>query len=140
VRTSCLTLTDAGWEVTTTLLEDRYYHSSWDSPAGVILMGGDGRYGSPRTTEKILQDGTSTASFDLRYSTDAACAINMGTSVILTGGRYTGGRYTGGRRGRTTVSQYNQAGWVRDLPDLLQGRYRHGCSYYDNDDGSQVRC
>ena len=44
----------------------RYWHSSWDSPAGVILMGG--KY-SPRTTEKILQDGTSTASFDLKYST-----------------------------------------------------------------------
>ena len=53
----------------------------------------------------------------------------MGTSVILTGGRYT----------HTTVSQYNQAGWVRDLPDLLQGRYYHGCSYYDNNEGSQVR-
>ena len=53
----------------------------------------------------------------------------MGTSVILTGGLFTD----------TTVSQYNQAGWVRDLPDLLQGRYRHGCSYYDNNQGSQVR-
>ena len=41
-------------------------HSSWDSPAGVILMGGS--Y-SLRTTEKILQDGTSTASFDLKYAT-----------------------------------------------------------------------
>ena len=44
----------------------RVGHSSWDSPAGVILMGG---YDSQRTTEKILQDGTSTASFDLRYHT-----------------------------------------------------------------------
>ena len=44
----------------------RFYHCSWDSPAGVILMGG---YHSPRTTEKILQDGTSTASFDLKYDT-----------------------------------------------------------------------
>jgi len=36
------------------------------------------------------------------------------------------------------VSQYNQAGWVRDLPDLLQGRKSHGCSYYDNNEGSQT--
>merc|ERR1712110_353519 len=77
-ETSCLTLTDAGWEVTTTtLLEERSQHSSWDSPAGVILMGGYGSSG--RTTEKILQDGTSTASFDLKYDIYAACAINMGT-------------------------------------------------------------
>ena len=36
------------------------------------------------------------------------------------------------------MSQYNEAGWVRDLPDLLQGRYDHGCSFYDNKEGSQV--
>jgi len=63
-RTSCLTLTDAGWQITTTLLEERSYHSRWDSPDGVILLGG--QYSST-TTEKILQDGTSTASFDLEY-------------------------------------------------------------------------
>ena len=55
----------------------------------------------------------------------------MGTSVILTGGSYTDTF--------TRVSQYNQAGWVRDLPDLLQGRKNHGCTYYDNNEGSQVR-
>jgi len=66
VRTSCLTLTDAGWEVTTSLLDVRWHHTSWDSPAGVILMGGPG---SRKTTEKILQDGSTTASFPLKYST-----------------------------------------------------------------------
>ena len=60
----------------------------------------------------------------------AACAINLGSSVIMTGGGYT--------TSTTTVSQYNEAGWVRDLPDLLQGRRQHGCSSYDNDDGTQV--
>ena len=58
----------------------------------------------------------------------AACAINLGSSVILTGGSYT----------LTTVTEYNEAGWVRDLPDLLQGRYAHGCSYYDNNEGTKV--
>jgi len=62
--TSCLTLTDAGWEVTTTLLEKRWWHVSWDSPSGVILMGGGV---SPRATEKFQQDGSTTASFDLKY-------------------------------------------------------------------------
>ena len=58
-----------------------------------------------------------------------ACAINLGSSVILTGGGYT----------PTTVSEYNEAGWVRDLPDLLQGRQVHGCSYYNNKEGTRVR-
>ena len=57
-----------------------------------------------------------------------ACAINLGSSVVLTGGDFT----------LTRVSQYNEAGWVRDLPDLLQERNRHGCSYYNNDDGTKV--
>merc|ERR1711953_1126744 len=107
------------------LLERRKYHSSWDSTSGLILLGG---YESPRTTEKILQDGGSSYSFELNYSTSYACAINLGSSVILTGGADT----------RNTVSQYNEAGWERDLPDLLQGRYRHGCTSYNNNDGTQT--
>jgi len=62
----CLTLTDDGWERTTTLLEERWAHCSWDSPSGLILLGGEG---SPRTTEKIQQDGGSSYSFYLKYST-----------------------------------------------------------------------
>jgi len=31
------------------------------------------------------------------------------------------------------VAEYNEAGHVRDLPSLLQGRYGHGCSSYDNE-------
>ena len=56
----------------------------------------------------------------------------MGTSVIITGGWNWGD-------GLTTVSEYKETGWVRDLPDLLQERWNHGCSYYDNNEGSQVR-
>ena len=36
------------------------------------------------------------------------------------------------------MSQYNEAGWVGDLPELQEGRYHHGCSYFDNDDGTKV--
>ena len=57
-----------------------------------------------------------------------ACAINLGSSVIITGGHYT-----------TTVSQYNEAGWLRDLPSLQQGRSSHGCSYYNNNEGTKVQ-
>ena len=45
---------------------------------------------------------------------------------------------TGGGLTRTTVSQYNEAGWVRDLPQLQEGRYGHGCSSYNNAEGSKV--
>ena len=63
-----------------------------------------------------------------------ACAINLGSSVVITGGV----EYNNPFGTIPTVSQYNEAGWVRDLPDLLQGRYWHGCSSYDNNEGTKV--
>ena len=45
----------------------RHSHSSWDSPAGVILMGGED---SGRTSEKIEEDGTSAYSFNMKYDTE----------------------------------------------------------------------
>ena len=42
----------------------RDMHSSWASPSGTILMGG---YDSPRTTEKLETNGSTTDSFQLQY-------------------------------------------------------------------------
>ena len=48
--------------------------------------------------------------------------------MILTGGFYSYKR----------VSEYSETGFTRDLPQLLQGRYHHGCSYFENDEGTKV--
>ena len=48
--------------------------------------------------------------------------------MILTGGYYSPNR----------VSEYSETGFTRDLPQLLQGRYRHGCSYFENEEGTKV--
>ena len=53
----------------------------------------------------------------------------MGSTVIITGGSDPNGRL---------VSEYNEAGFIKYLPPLQQGRGMHGCSYYDNDDGTKV--
>jgi len=125
-RRSCLTLNSNGnWLETTSLLEQRYHHSSWASPSGLILMGGRG---SKRTTEKIEADGTSTYSFELKYDIDLACSINLGSTVVITGDRHD----------QTRVTQYSEAGFSRDLPQLQQGRYNHGCSYFNNQDGTRT--
>ena len=53
-----------------------------------------------------------------------------GGSIIITGGRHT----------METVSRYGAAGFVEDLPSLVEGRYYHGCgSYLTGGDGTQVR-
>ena len=62
--------------------------------------------------------------FHYRY----ACSIPLGDKVVLTGGVYT----------LTIVSLYNTGGWVRDLPSLNTGRYKHGCTSYSTG-GEQVR-
>ena len=41
----------------------RSRHSSWNSPSGLLVMGG---LSSEKTTEKIEQNGTSTYSFQLQ--------------------------------------------------------------------------
>ena len=55
----------------------------------------------------------------------AACAIPdpAGPSVVVTGGTYT----------LNTVSRYDRTGWVEDLANLTEGRYRHGCAGYMKD-------
>ena len=72
--------------------------------------------------------------YDKHNHCSRACAIDLGSSVIL----------TGGRDSPTKVSEY----WLRqsdeavfvtdDLPDLQQERYDHGCSFYYNDIGTKV--
>ena len=54
-----------------------------------------------------------------------ACAINLGSSVMITGGYYTS----------KVVTEYNENGLMRFAPELQVGRRNHGCSYYVNSDG-----
>ena len=65
-QTSCLTFSSGQWRTSHQLQHSRYYHSSWMSQHGVVLMGGDG---SQTTTEKLTEDGPSSSSFTLKYKT-----------------------------------------------------------------------
>ena len=56
-----------GWVVSHNLLEGREYHSSWQSPAGLVLIGG---YWSGTTTELLSSsDSSSSYNFTLEYDT-----------------------------------------------------------------------
>ena len=39
---------------------------------------------------------------------------------------------TGGLRAKTTVTLYNDAGYVHELPVLNEGRHGHGCGFFVN--------
>ena len=62
-----------------------------------------------------------------------ACSINLGSTVLLTGGGN-----VQGNRAFNIVSEYDQRKKLRDLPQLLQGRYNHGCSYFEDEEGTKV--
>jgi len=125
-RTTCITFTSGQWVTSHALTEERWGHTSWSTDAGTILMGGDD---SGMTTEIISQgvyEGVPW--FDMQYNTELACSIVDSGTLLVTGGVYT----------QRTVSRYNTAGFVEDLPALNEGRYDHGCGAYTGDTGEQV--
>ena len=65
-RTSCLTFSSGQWITSHSLQQTRYYHSSWKSQQGIMLIGGSV---SGTTTEILNDDGQSTTSFSLQYNT-----------------------------------------------------------------------
>ena len=64
---SCINFEAGSWTtLTDELVYPRYYHSSWVTPqGGILLIGGTA---SPTTTEIVYQNGTSIRSFDLKYN------------------------------------------------------------------------
>ena len=58
------------WNQSHTLRYDRYYHSAWMSPLGLILLGGTGE--DSVTNSELLSDefNNSTELFSLRYYTE----------------------------------------------------------------------
>jgi len=123
---TCITFTSGQWVTSHALTEERSDHTSWSTDAGIILMGG---FYSDMTTEIISQgEYEGVPWFDMQYNTMYACSIVDSGTLLVTGGEYT----------QRTVSRYNTAGFVEDLPALNEGRYYHGCGAYTGDTGEQV--
>ena len=127
VRNLCWTFGSGAWNQTHTLLHNRNVHTAWNSPSGVLLMGG---FESELNTEILNNEGLSTESFSLDQRSGSSCAIELDTKVIITGGSYVS----------KIVRAYDSEGLIEDevLPDLLKGRYSHGCGHYVNNDNKIV--
>ena len=67
---SCITFIrgDVNWEETHTLAEERQQHSAWDSPQGIVLIGGSSSR-AETTSEILLENGDSNPGFSLDYDT-----------------------------------------------------------------------
>ena len=60
----------------------------------------------------------------------AACGIDLGDSYVVTGGYHS--------LERERVAQYSLAGEVTYLADLQQGRFKHACTSFLDDNGVAV--
>jgi len=128
-QTSCLEFTSGSWKLSHNLIYPRYGHTSWTTPdGGVLLVGG---YYSNTTTEvlSLLSDqGDATELFSLEYPSSYSCLIDEGDTFLLVGGFQQENR----------VSRYNIDGWLENLDDLNTGRFNHGCTQYQDEDGAMV--
>ena len=64
------------------------------------------------------------------YSSDA-CGIDLGDRYVVNGGLYS-------NKVLQKVAQYSLSGEVTYLADLQQGRYRHACTSFIDDNGVTV--
>ena len=59
-------------------------HVSWNSPNGIMLLGGTGSKGG-RTSEILTDDGDSSSSFTTETYTDFSCAIKLDDKAMKFG-------------------------------------------------------
>ena len=57
-----------GWVVSHNLRESRFDHSSWQSPAGLVIIGGE--YSGTTTELLSSSDSSSSSNFTLQYDTE----------------------------------------------------------------------
>ena len=67
-KKSCITFIrgSVNWKKTHTLARGRWWHSAWDSPQGIVLIGGSS---AGTTSEILLESGDTSPAFNLDYWT-----------------------------------------------------------------------
>ena len=87
---------------------------------------------SPQTSECMVLDGAvSVGGFNLIGPTQGSCGVDMGDLYVVIGGAVKGGALR-------NVTLYNDDGFVRNLPDLVMGRFYHACAGFQDINGDMV--
>ena len=138
IRSECRTFTNGFWTLPQNLTRHRSYHTSWHSSKGFLLMGGTGKLPSQsiENLDKSLDTNFTKFHKSYRFIRHCAIVLELEDKVILTGGQLNSSVNTTTPSSRVVVYSVNGNG--DDLPDLLTGRYLHGCSHYINSDNKQV--
>ena len=92
-----------------------------------------------QSTEFVALGGsTSTPGFNLMWDTQMSCGVDMGDLYVVIGGTKKKKNYKEITRGIRKVGLYNDNGFVRNLPDLVMGRYEHACAGFQDINGDMV--
>jgi len=105
-------------------------HVSWGrnrhGDEQIMLLGGTNIH--PSASTEIVSTSKSVNSYGLRYSIKLGCSIQFDDQVVLTGGQTT----------LRNVFYYGDTGLLGHLPNLLDGRYSHGCTSFLNENAELV--
>jgi len=125
-RDLCIQFVEGQWTALSATMQSRDDHSSWLTPQGLVLMGGD--YTTKSTEIITLKGGQGGPGFSLNFEVRGSCTIEdpITDSIIVTGGM------------GNEVTRYDLLGYLEDLPSMLRTRNAHGCGSYINSDGDQV--
>jgi len=107
-----------------TLTCQRTKHTSWVTCDGKMVQLGGGNCFTGETVP-------SSTKFNLPYrqAKRNACLIDIGGSVIV----------TGGQSSEDVVEKYNKDTFEKEaLPSLKTGRYTHGCGSYKDNEGNTI--
>jgi len=107
----------------------RHYHSHWISQSGKNYLIGGWSYRAQNNSVIATPSGVGDSKeFLLKKPIYGACAIQLKDKTIITGGAL-------GAESLTSVSEYNEKGFIGWLPSLISGRRDHACGhYYDKND------
>jgi len=102
----------------------RTRHTSWVTCDGEMVQLGGGNCFTGETV-----GGSTKFNLPMRQAKRDACLIDVGDSVII----------TGGQSSEYVVEKYNKDTFEKEaLPSLLTGRYTHGCGSYKDSEGNTV--
>ena len=107
------------WDFDRNLTYQRIYHSFWNGPEGILLIGGQDS--TSRKTTELLTESGSIERFVLKHDGEQACLIDEGNSFLLTGGS---------RYASNVAVRYNKDGWMEDLNSMNTIRRGHACLQY----------
>jgi len=133
--TNCVRYDAGSWGESHNLTKSRIGHIMWKSSQGIMIIGGGEKNDTetPRTTELLLDNGTSDLGWNVTFN-KYACALQLEEYVLISGGD----SFTETEVSSNVTVMYDVRGQMTKFPDLNVARKEHACSHYIDDNDKRV--